>query len=126
MTDDAAPTRVLVVEDEFVIALDLSQQLEDAGFQICGPASNTPRALTLIEDDPPDVALLDVNLGAGKTSYEIARKLIALDIPFAFLSGYSLNQLLSEFENVPLLAKPCSLAMILDVIDSVQHAQSQR
>jgi CheY-like chemotaxis protein len=125
MTDDAAPTRVLVVEDEYVIALDLSQQLEDAGLVVCGPASNTPKALSLIDESPPDVALLDVNLGGGKTSYDIARKLILLDIPFAFLSGYSIDQLMPEFENVPLLAKPCSAPIIVKVIGTLVAGRSQ-
>ncbi len=116
MNDHAAMTRVLVVEDEFVIALDLSQQLEDAGFEICGLASNTPKALSLIDSDPPDVALLDVNLGAGQTSYDIARMLMQQEIPFAFLSGYSIDQLLPEFEEVPILAKPCSVPMIVEII----------
>lgn len=119
MPNDDIPTRVLVVEDEFVIALDLAQQLEEAGFQVSGPASNEAKALSLIDQEPPDIALLDINLGCGTTSYGIARRLIARHIPFAFLSGYSGVQIDAEFTDVPVLAKPCPIDMVMEVMQAM-------
>lgn len=110
------PAKVLVVEDEFVIALDLAQQLKESGFVIIGPASNASKALSLIDLDLPDFALLDVNLGSGKTSYEIARRLIDCSVPFVFLSGYTTAEVAREFVNVPVLAKPCPVDDVLGLI----------
>ena len=55
--------RILVVEDEALIAMDLQALLEEAGYHVLGPANSSAAALALIDNDEPDVALLDVNLG---------------------------------------------------------------
>jgi CheY-like chemotaxis protein len=112
--------RVLVVDDEFIVALDISQQLEDAGFEVVGPASNTEQALELINKTKPDLALLDVNLGTGKTSYDVARCLASQDIPYVFLSGYSRQQLSAEFHHIPTLAKPCPIEEVLSVMATLR------
>ena len=62
MTSDGK-ARILVVEDEALIAMDLQALLEEAGYCVLGPANTSEAALALIERDEPDVALLDVNLG---------------------------------------------------------------
>ena len=120
----SAPTRVLVVEDEFIIALDLSCGLTDAGYEVVGPAGNTAAALALVESAAPDIGLLDVNLGGGETSYQIARGLQARQIPFAFLSGYSLPQVSSEFSKVPVLGKPFTFGEVLEVIAKLHTTDS--
>ena len=94
------PLAVLVVEDEFLVAFDLATMLESAAFTVLGPVADAAAALALVSQNPPDAALLDVNLGSGKTSYDIARRLSALNIPYVFLSGYDRNQLLEEFQDV--------------------------
>jgi CheY-like chemotaxis protein len=66
--------RVLVVEDEFMIGLDVSQQLASAGYEVVGLATSVPKALRL--EPRCDVAVLDVNLG-GETCEPVARKLRA-------------------------------------------------
>ena len=60
---DRGVARVLVVEDEALIAMDLQALLEEAGYQVLGPANSSAAALALIDNEEPDVALLDVNLG---------------------------------------------------------------
>ena len=62
MTSDGK-ARILVVEDEALIAMDLQALLEEAGYNVLGPANTSEAALALIANDEPDVALLDVNLG---------------------------------------------------------------
>lgn len=65
--------RLLVVEDQPLLALELSMILEDAGFRVVGTAHDRSEALRLIEDHDPEVALIDVNLRDGLTGPEVAR-----------------------------------------------------
>ncbi len=122
MPEELAAPKVLVVEDEFVIALDLSSQLQDAGYQVCGPTGRTDIAVGLIDRDTPDMALLDVNLGKGETSCEIARLLMFRRIPFVFLSGYTKNALPADFADIPILAKPCPFKTVQETIERLVSA----
>lgn len=98
--------RVLLVEDEFFIALDIGQQLADAGFEVVGPAPSVSKALSLVDEQGCDVAILDVNLG-GETSEPVARKLQESDKPFVVLSGYSIdNKAAPWFGDAAVLSKP--------------------
>lgn len=100
-----AATRILVVEDEFLIALDISGVLEQAGLTVVGPAANVGDALEVIAREVVDGALLDAHL-AGEPASRIADALIARRIPFAFVSGYGREQLPAAHRNVPLVKKP--------------------
>ena len=78
---------VLVVEDEFLIALDLRLMLERGGWRVLGPVATVRGALRLLEDELPAVALLDVNLGEDLVT-PVAETLKARDVPFALASAY--------------------------------------
>lgn len=116
MPPDPGESKILIVEDDFLIAFDLATQLEDAGYQVCGTAGKTDAAMEIIARCPPDIALLDVNLGQGETSCDIARSLMALNIPFAFLSGYTKTSLPPVFADVPILSKPCPFETVQEMI----------
>lgn len=79
--------RVLVVEDEPVVAMCLEDILEDLGCVTVGPASRLAEGLALAEHEAIDAAILDINLG-GERSTGIAEMLIARGVPFVFASGY--------------------------------------
>jgi DNA-binding response OmpR family regulator len=98
-------SRVLIVEDEFFIALDMGQQLADAGFDVVGPAPSVAKALSLVAEQGCDVAVLDVNLG-GETSEPVARRLRESDKPFVVLSGYATDNKLPWFGGATVLSKP--------------------
>jgi DNA-binding response OmpR family regulator len=104
--------RVLVVEDEFMIGLDIGQQLADAGFEVVGPAPSVARALRFVAEPGCDVAVLDVNLG-GETSEPIAQKLRTSGKPFVVLTGYSTDNLRPWFEGATVLTKPPRIADLL-------------
>jgi DNA-binding response OmpR family regulator len=87
--------RVLVVEDDFLIAIDISQQLAGAGFEVVGPATSVAKALKLLAERGCDIAVLNVNLG-DETSEPIARKLQSAGKPFVVLSGYPADKLLDD------------------------------
>src|SRR5205809_525198 len=98
-------TRVLLVEDEILVALDIAQQITDAGFEVVGPSTSVAKALKLIVERGCDVAVLDVNLG-HETAEPVAQRLRARGTPFVVLTGYSSAQLPSGFEGALVLSKP--------------------
>jgi DNA-binding response OmpR family regulator len=78
---------VLIVEDEFLIAMDLKLLLEHHGWRVMGPVATVQGALRLLEDELPSVALLDVNLG-NELVTPVAESLKARDVPFALATAY--------------------------------------
>ena len=104
--------RVLVIEDEALIGLDIAQQLTDAGFEVVGMATSVATALRLVGKVGCDVAVLDLNLGA-ETSEPIAQELRARGTPFVVLSGAAPQALSSGFKGAPQLSKPVRLAALL-------------
>ncbi|HUU66252.1 MAG TPA: response regulator [Methyloceanibacter sp.] len=96
---------ILVVEDEFLIALDIVAALEQGGIAVVGPASTVGEALTTIESGPLRGALLDAHL-AGEPAGRIADALAARGIPFAFVSGYGRESLPPAHREAPLVRKP--------------------
>jgi DNA-binding response OmpR family regulator len=107
--------RVLLVEDEFMIGLDIGQQLADAGFEVVGPATSVAKALKFVAEPGCDVAVLDVNLG-NETSEPIASKLQASGKPFIVLTGYSMDNRLPWFNGAPVLTKPPRMADLLSAL----------
>lgn len=98
--------RVLVVEDDSIVAMVLVTGLEIDGWHVIGPAATVAQACRLLAGEgPPDVALLDINLD-GAPVYPLAEILQARDIPFVFCSGYSTPVPDSRFAHVPLIVKP--------------------
>jgi two-component sensor histidine kinase/CheY-like chemotaxis protein len=97
--------RVLVVEDEALIAMEIAATLSDAGFEVLGPASSVAQALALIESTGCHAAVLDTNLGA-ETSEPVALRLRSTKTQFVTVSGYSREQLPVGLRDAPLLNKP--------------------
>ena len=80
--------RILVVEDEYLIALELDAELRAAGYCVLGPVPDINGALELLKADRPDGAILDVNL-AGEWVTPVAEALRAMAVPFILASGYA-------------------------------------
>jgi light-regulated signal transduction histidine kinase (bacteriophytochrome) len=100
--------RVLVVEDSMITAMDIERILETAGHSVSGPTGRVEEALSLLQEETIDLALLDINLGKDN-SFLIAERLEDLRIPFLFLSGYTPDKLVPErFADRPFLGKPFS------------------
>ena len=98
--------RVLVVEDEYVIAQDLKSSLENAGAEVLGPVPSVARAMALLDADAaPDAAILDVNLGTEDV-FPVAEALRERGVPFVFATGYDAWSLPSAYAEVPRWEKP--------------------
>jgi CheY-like chemotaxis protein len=97
--------KVLVVEDEMMIAMLIEDMLDEFGCRLVGPATSVPRALELIASESIEVAILDLNLD-GKDTYAIADALQRRNVPFIFATGYGSAGLRQEYEDRPVLQKP--------------------
>ena len=104
--------RILVVDDNALVAFELGQALESAGFEVIGPAPSVAQALTLIKERICHAAVLDINLH-GETSEAVAHVLAALRIPFMTMTGYARTQQPPVFERVPHFTKPVPSAVIV-------------
>lgn len=114
-----ADTRVLVVEDEALVLIDLEDMLEEMGCRVVGPAMQLKAAQRLVEDGQPfDVALLDVNV-AGDLVFPVAEELVKKNIPFAFASGYGRSSLLDAWADRPILQKPYTAQDLRDCLHAV-------
>lgn len=109
------PLRVLVVEDDALLAMDLAQNLSAAGLEVVGPATSVSRALALIRNNAFDVAVIDVNLGR-ETAEPIALTLRQLGTPFIVLSGYSNEQQPPAFQGARVMSKPVSPTALIAAI----------
>jgi CheY-like chemotaxis protein len=100
-----AGLRVLLVEDETMVALLLSDMLQDLGCEVVGPASRVAEALALAESEKVDAALLDVNL-AGEKVFPVADRLAERQVPFVFSTGYGLSGIEERYVSRRVLQKP--------------------
>ena len=101
--------RVLVVEDEYMLAEDLREELERQGAEVMGPVASVADALEILRSGPaPDMAILDINLG-GEMAYPVADALRARDIPFVFATGYDAQAIPKARSDVPRAEKPVAV-----------------
>ncbi|MDD2877324.1 MAG: response regulator [Acidiphilium sp.] len=108
MTPRLSGKRVMIVDDEPMIALLLGSALEDEGCLLVGPFTGVAAARDAAHNETLDFALLDVNVADGKV-YPIAETLEARGIPFMLLSGYGDGDVPAGREHWPTAAKPFSI-----------------
>ena len=116
--DDNRAFRVLILEDEPMIAFGIEDVLLDAGFAIAGVVTKLEDALRLIERGACDAAIVDLNL-AGMSADPAAIALTARGLPFIVLSGYSRDQLKSGFAGGRFLQKPCRPELLVETLTDV-------
>lgn len=111
---DRTGRRLLVVEDEYLIAADLVASLKALGFEIVGPAGSVAEAITLLQaiGHELDGAVLDINLG-DERAYPIADHLRARGIPFVFTTGYDISVIPDLYADVPRCEKPVDERQLL-------------
>jgi DNA-binding NtrC family response regulator len=107
---------ILIVDDEFVIALDFQDVLERAGYKVIGPSSRVAPTLELIRGNRIDAAILDANLGRAENPALIARELKERNIPFAVVTGYAIDQLPPELSSQEVIGKPIMSSQLVDVV----------
>ena len=115
---DLVGSRVLLVEDEAILAMSIEDMLRDLGCEVVGPALSLAEARALAEKEKIDAAVLDINMGEG-FSYEVAEMLRARNVPFCFSTGYGSAGPEPRFVDVPVLPKPYSQQSLAAVLDEL-------
>jgi DNA-binding response OmpR family regulator len=121
--DPSQRTRILVVEDEFLVALAIEHDLAAAGYSVVGTYANCSEAAAAIRSESYDLAILDVNLN-GEPAFPLAEELIARGVPFLFLTGYEATHLPERLQEIPRIAKPHqphSLIRLIEIVLSGGH-----
>ena len=114
--------RILVAEDEMIVAFDLCDTVEEAGFEVQGPHAGISGAMLSFQKEKPDLAILDVQLDDG-VSYALAETLTKENIPVIFHSGQvSADEVRERFPGAMTLEKPCPPAQMLQAVQQVLQA----
>jgi PAS domain S-box-containing protein len=103
--------RVLLVEDEALVAMMIQECLSEFGYQVVGPICTATEALAKAKDGHFEAAVLDINLGDGAV-YPVADLLSDSGVPFVFVTGYDADSVDSRFRHVPILQKPIERDML--------------
>ena len=114
--EKAAGKRILLVEDEYLIAQDIIRPLIDAGAEIIGPAATVQDALRLMLSAPAlDAAVLDVNLN-GEMVFAVADALITRGVPFVFATGYGRESVPPRYGHITRCEKPVNAAQVAQAL----------
>jgi DNA-binding NarL/FixJ family response regulator len=119
LPDDIRGRRILIAEDEAMIALDLESFLQDLGCEIIGPVANVEDVVQQFEAHHPDGALLDINL-RGKQVFAVLPQLIEQGLPVIITSGYDDIALIpQDFRALPRISKPFNQATLRELCVTV-------
>lgn len=124
MTASLQGARVLVVEDEYLVASLIEDMLESAGCIVAGPIPRLAQALDAAEGEACDLAVLDVNL-AGERVFPVADILSRRQVPFVLVTGYGGNTLPPEYAACPRLHKPFRLADLLSTLSGMLQGRRE-
>jgi CheY-like chemotaxis protein len=114
--------RILIVEDEALIAMMLEEWVVELGHTPVGPVGNVAKALALINETVCDAAILDYNLG-GETAGPISELLATRNVPFAFASGDHAVEIDERFRQRPMLPKPYVFESVHTVVLKLLSAE---
>jgi len=120
--DDIKGRRILVVEDEYMLADVICQELKRVGAEVVGPVPNAREAVVQAFSADFDAAILDINL-QGIPTYAPAEAVMQRAIPFVFVSGYDCTDMPTKFWTYPCVEKPANL---LDIIHALASALRQQ
>jgi DNA-binding response OmpR family regulator len=108
--------RILVVEDEFLIAMEVEDILRALGAEVVGPFGRLGPALIAVQKEALDGAVLDVRLD-GETSEQVAAELISRGVPVLLTTGYESEQLPPDLRHLPRLRKPFDERDLRDMLE---------
>jgi DNA-binding response OmpR family regulator len=115
--------RILLVEDEVLIALQIAEALEMAGFAVVGPCQTVAQAIAQLQTpDGCDAAVLDANL-RQESALPVANALVAIGTPFVVTTGYDRSQLQGDLAAAPMLTKPVSTDELIGLLNAVMAAR---
>jgi len=113
--------RIMIVEDEALVAMILEDQLQEIGLSIVATCASVAEAMMAIERSAPDAAILDVNLG-GQLVYPVADRLMDLSIPFVFVTGYGRESIDRRYDSIQVLEKPVERQVLESVFTKARSS----
>jgi CheY-like chemotaxis protein len=116
--------RILIVEDEFLLAMDIESAIREEGGEVVGPIVNLEEAVATAGREQLNAAVLDLNL-RGEMSYPVAEVLDRRHIPFVFATGYSQNRLPNAFQYRPCLRKPFTWLALTTALERLIKTSSR-
>ncbi|RPE81339.1 response regulator [Vulcaniibacterium tengchongense] len=117
--------RVLIVEDESLLAMMLEDMLSDLGWEVAANVASVPEALQAIERGGFDLALLDVNI-AGREVFPVADALQARGVPLVFITGYGEHGIREDLRGYPVVEKPFHSAQLVRTLHAAAFAGGER
>lgn len=117
-TSPLSGTRVLIVEDEYYLADDLSRSLSQAGAEVVGPVGSIEEADSLVDGGAFDCAVIDMNL-RGDFAFALAGRLAAANVPFVVATGFNESLLADALKDVPRVQKPYAASEIIAVLSKL-------
>jgi CheY-like chemotaxis protein len=123
MEKASGPWRILLVEDEMLVAMLLEDMLAEAGHTIIGPLARVEQAVEVARQEAIDLAILDVNV-SGEEVYPVAEVLAAREIPFAFATGYGAHGLREPWQDRPTLQKPFQRSDLFHMVSELASSYS--
>ena len=125
MSTASSSPRVLLIEDEMLVAGMLEGMLASLGYAVAGATADIAEAMEILEAESIDAVVLDINLN-GEMSYPIADELAARGIPFIFSTGYEQHSLPAEHEGRPLLRKPFRRSVLGEALADLLKQDRER
>lgn len=117
-----AGRRILIVEDEFLVALDIERMVDEGGGSVVGPVATLDEALAKARDEPLDGAILDVNIGGRKVT-PVVQVLRERGVPFILSTGYGPQAIDPEIADAPSLSKPFDERQVVALMQQVFAAR---
>ncbi|HTI67267.1 MAG TPA: response regulator [Caulobacteraceae bacterium] len=130
MSEPASPnhplrgSRVLIVEDQYLIADEMRRLVVELGGAVIGPAGEVATILALIAAETPDLAVLDINLN-GEQVWAVAYELRDRGVPLIFATGYDVSALRPPFEAAVHMEKPVSTRALAEAVERLGLASSR-
>jgi PAS domain S-box-containing protein len=117
----AGKPRIMLVEDESLVALMMASFLEQLGCAVLGPCCTPFEALACLRENEVDCAIVDVNL-KGETVYPVADALVRLHVPFVFVTGFGRDTIESRFAHVSVIEKPVGIDQLQKAVGELCQA----
>ena len=117
--------RILLVEDEILVAMMMRDILTEIGFAVVGPFSRLSDAMVAAVHEEIDAGIIDVNL-EGNFVYPVAEVLVARQLPFVFVTGYGVESIDARFGHVPIIKKPVQRQVLKQVFIPPDCEQSAK
>jgi CheY-like chemotaxis protein len=118
--DELTTMRVLIVEDEFIIADEIASIVEGLGHTIVGPAGTIEEASAIIAGESFDFAIVDANL-RGRSSAELGELLAEREVPFCVCTGYRIDDIRAVFGDIPVVQKPVRERALAAILEAAQQ-----